>query len=83
MTNTGRLPSLTEDSDWLALYAALENDGVLPDWTGTYSLDAFDLAGFLAPGRPYRLSEHGMAEARRWLEIKNEVARTQRAWRWS
>lgn len=83
MTNTGRLPSITEDSDWLALFAALNNDGVLPDWVGSYNREAFERAGFLDPEHPDRLSEYGLAEARRWREIKDEVARTQRSWKWS
>jgi hypothetical protein len=82
MTDTSRLPSITEDSDWLALLAALERDGELPGWVSDYSRAAFAFAGFLDPERPDQLSEYGLAEARRWQEIKDEVARTQRSWRW-
>ena len=73
--SAGRRASITEDVDARTLLAAVVLDGRLPTWTERYVLDAFVVSGYVDPAAPGVLTEAGMAEGRRWAEIKSGTGR--------
>lgn len=71
--STGRRASITEDSDALVMTTAALAEGRLPAFLSTYVLDALIVSGYVDPDAPHVLTAAGLAEARRWVEIKTRV----------